>query len=739
MSHNMTGKYRRAGWLACVLAATAVASAQTPPTEVILHNFGTSPPKGGYPSAVILDPAGNLYGTAGGGLYSYGVIFKVDPSGNQTVLYNFTGGTDGGSPSGSLLRDPAGNLYGVTSFGGAAQQGVLFMLDPSGVLSVLHSFTGGNGGLYPNGGLVRDPAGNFYGTTNSGGPTNFGIVYMLDAAGDFTILHRFSGGKDGASPYAGLVRDSDGNLYGTASRGGTGGCGVVFRMSRRGTEYVLYNFTRQDGCGTGAGVVLDSEGNLYGTTGGGADDLYGAVYKLGKKGYTILHAFHRHAGIPYYAGVIRDSAGNLYGATTGVVYKLGPDGHYTQLYEFQKAGKGLQVYAGVVRDSSGNLYGTTLTGGVANQGMVYKIPSGGQYTVLYQFPDPHPTDGGGIIGGVVRDSAGNLYGTAIGGGTANGGIVYKLDATGHETILYNFTLGADGAYPWAGVIRDAAGNLYGTTANWGGAASAGVVYKLDTTGNETVLYTFTGGADGSEPFAGLALDAAGNVYGTTEYGGTANAGVVFMVDPSGQETVLYSFSGGTDGGRPGAAVILDAAGNIYGTTISGGTANSGVVYKVDSTGNETVLYSFTGGPDGGNPIAGVTLDAAGSLYGTASAGGAGGAGVVYKLDATGGQTVLYSFTGGADGGSPFGGVTLNSAGNIYGTAVVGGTANLGVAFSLDASGNEKVLHSFLGGLDGAYPNAGIVQDSAGNLYGTTYIGGYRAGGVAFEIQIGGAQ
>jgi len=208
--------------------------------------------------------------------------------------------------------------------------------------------------------------------------------------------------------------------------------------------------------------------------------------------------------------------------------------------------------------------------------------------------------------------------------------VFELDATGHETVLYSFPGAGDGRHPYSGVIRDAAGSLYGTTGG-GGTAGLGVVYKLDTAGHETVLYNFTGGADGSNPSGGVIRDSAGNLYGTTASGGTANWGVVYKLDPSGHETVLHSFTGGADGGRPLAGVTRDSAGNLYGTTGAGGTTGSGVVYELDAAGQETVLYSFTG-YDGRNPYAGVIRDSAGNLYGTTCYGGKRGGGVVFKIE-----------------------------------------------------------------------------------------------------------
>jgi uncharacterized repeat protein (TIGR03803 family) len=286
---------------------------------------------------------------------------------------------------------------------------------------------------------------------------------------------------------------------------------------------------------------------------------------------------------------------------------------------------------------------------------------------------------------VIRDSAGNLYGTTTAGGTSGKGVVFQVDSTGLETVLYSFTGGADGSSPYAGVVRDTAGNLYGTT-YYGGASSCpslgcGVVFKLDTTGHETVLYSFTGGADGGNPYAGV-IDSAGTLYGTTVSGGTSGFGVVFKLDTTGHETVLYTFTNGADGGYSYAGVILDPAGNLYGTTYQAGTSNMGVVFKLDTTGHETVVHTFTGGTDGGHPIGGLIRDSAGNLYGTTYQGGSSNAGLVFKLDTTSHETVLHSFTAGADGGYPYAGVIRDTAGNLYGTTVSGGAASGGVVFEL---------------------------------------------------------
>src|ERR1022692_1437805 len=218
--------------------------------------------------------------------------------------------------------------------------------------------------------------------------------------------------------------------------------------------------------------------------------------------------------------------------------------------------------------------------------------------VLHSFA-PHPPKGSFPFAGVIRDSARNLYGTTYEGGTPGGGTVYELDAAGHKTVLYSFTAAADGFGPSGGLVRDSARNFYGTT-GLGGTAESGVVYELDATGHYTVLYRFTGGADGGGPTTGVIRDLAGNLYGTA-LGGTSDRGVVFKLDTTGHFTVLYTFTGGADGDSPSSGVIRDSAGNFYGTTSRGGASGQGVVYKLDTASHETVLYSFTGGVDGGSP------------------------------------------------------------------------------------------------------------------------------------------
>jgi uncharacterized repeat protein (TIGR03803 family) len=665
--------------------------------ETVLYSF-TGGADGSSPNGVIRDSGGNLYGTTyQGGTSNAGVAFKIDPSGNETVLYSFTGAADGGGPYGPLVRDSAGNLYGTTYQGGASNAGVVFKIDPSSHETVLYTFTGGADGGYPYGALILDPEGNLYGTTNGGGASGAGVVFKIDNSGNEILLYGFTGGNDGGYPTAGVVMDSAGNLYGTTNGGGASGAGVVFEIDKAGNEIVLYAFTGgSDGGSPAAGLIRDPGGNLYGTTGFGGRANLGVVFKLDKSGNeTVLHTFMRGADgdQPDLAGVISDEAGNLYGTTAfngaggqGTVYKLDPGGNDTVLYAFPGAADGQYPYNnGVTLGWDGQLYGATALGGNGGEGVVYRLDAHGNETVLYSVSAYTDSGFARPTAGVIQDRAGNLYGTTFRGQAVVGngyGVVYKVDTAGNSAVLHNFTNGADGGVPYGGVILDSKGNLYGTTSQ-GGASNAGVVFKIDALGKETALYTFTGGADGGGPLGGVILDSKGNLYGTTNYGGAPGAGVVFKIDETGNETVLYSFTGGADGGYPIGGVTRDADGNLYGTTSGGGASNAGVVFKIDALGKETALYTFTGVADGGFPLWVVLArDAAGNLFGTTSGGGASNAGVVFKVDPTGNETVLYSFTGGADGGIPYAGVIFGPEDTLYGTTIAGGASNAGVVFEI---------------------------------------------------------
>lgn len=355
------------------------------------------------------------------------------------------------------------------------------------------------------------------------------------------------------------------------------------------------------------------------------------------------------------------------------------------LYSFTGAADGGDPFPAVIRDAAGNLYGTTDYAGTAFAGVVFKVSNTGKETVLYNFCSlTGCTDGQYPYAPLVRDADGNLYGTTQYGGTANLGVVFKLSKTGKETVLHSFTGGADGVYPYAGLFRDAPGNLYGTTEN-GGTASLGVVFKISKAGKETVLHSFKGGAkDGSYPSsAGFYMDTKGNLYSVTSQGGTTGEGVLYRLSPKGKLTVLHSFTAGTtDGCYPYGTPAVDAHGNMYGGTGGCGTSNLGVVWKVSKNGTETILHNFSGASDGQSPLAGVILDADGNIYGSCNTGGASGFGTAFEIHKNGRFTLLHDFTGGTDGKYLYGGLILDPKGRIYGTTINGGTGGYGTVWRI---------------------------------------------------------
>ncbi len=390
---------------------------------------------------------------------------------------------------------------------------------------------------------------------------------------------------------------------------------------------------------------------------------------------------------------------------------------YKVIHNFTGAGDGGYPFAGVMIDASGSLFGTTLFGG-ESYGVVFKVSqrdSNWILTPLYAFKGGN--DGKYPYAEVIRDANGALYGTTGQGGSSNWGTVFKLIspspavpssviAPWTESILYNFTNGSDGGWPYSGVVLDQAGNLYGTTFYGGlydcGSTGCGTVYKVAPSNGgwtESVLYSFTGGSDGGTPFAGVVFDEAGNLYGTTIQSDNT-CGNVFQLTPSGSDwtlAVLHSFSVDGNGCEPAGGVIFDKAGSLYGTTPFDGFSWHGTVFELspfNGNWNFSLLYKFLGvddyssncgfgGPRG--PISSLTMDSTGDLYGTTQGDGNYGWGNVFKLTRSAGgwtYTSLYDFSGGADGGAPCGGVTLNASGNLYGTASLGGAYAQGVVWEI---------------------------------------------------------
>jgi uncharacterized repeat protein (TIGR03803 family) len=632
----------------------------SPWTETVLYTF-TGGADGGYPTTTpVFDTAGNLYGTTLSNSSSYGgVVYELSQGSSgwtEKVIHTFNiYPIDGGQPEGGLIFDAAGNLYGTASHGGTCgSSGTVFELTPSagGTWTEKQLYCFGQSGSYtdgaiPEGTIAFDSSGNLYGTTFEGGSAGYGTVYQLTptSSGSWKehIIKNFKNGADGATPVGGVAFDSSGYLYATAYDGnsqaclygnyGTPGCGTVIQMTPNGSgawpSVTISHFSSTDAATPMGGLIADSGGNYYGTASAGGKYGSGEVFKLSQSNgtwhKTVLYDFTGTNGDGIFpsGNLLFDKAGNLYGTTQfggssdycsnyaggcGIVFELTPNasGPWKEkiLYTFPGENGG-QPVSGLIFDKAGNLYGTTLQGGLnycdfGACGMVYELSPGpgGTWTekTLYQFTGGN--DGGSPYGGVVMDSAGNLFGTTFDGGTIYLGVAFELSPASGGTWTFNviYTFGlvtGDPYYPLSGFVMDSSGNLYGTAYGpTGSFTNAGTVYKLSQSGgvwSSTVLYGFTAAPDGSAPYGGVTFDSAGNLYGTTWYGGTSTVcrwgcGTIFKLTANGSsgytESVMYSFSGEGDGAVPVSSVWVDASGNVFTTTSSGGGGHQGTAFEV---------------------------------------------------------------------------------------------------------------------------------------------------------------
>lgn len=372
---------------------------------------------------------------------------------------------------------------------------------------------------------------------------------------------------------------------------------------------------------------------------------------------------------------------------------------------------------------------------------------GTTFTTLHSFDG---TDGALSFAGLIQATNGNLYGTTYYGGAWGSGEVFEITPGGTLTTLYSFCSQSgctDGEYTYAVLVQATDGNFYGTT-YLGGANNYGTVFKLSPSGTLTTLHSFNG-TDGSEPLAGLVQATNGALYGTTYMGGSKGYGEVFKITPSGTFTILHSFcsrSACADGANPYAGLVQGTDGNFYGTTLGGGGKKGfGTVFKITPSGALTTLHSFcsqTGCADGQFPQTGLVQGTNGILYGTTILGGAYGSGTIFSITTSGALTALYnvcSQSGCPDGNYLYAPLIQATDGNLYGVMDVGGASNHGTVFKLTLSGTLSTLYSFCSQTnctDGEYPGGGLVQDTNGNLYGTTADGGAHAHGTIFSLAVG---
>ena len=783
-------------------------------TEKILYNFGaTTQDAANSLAGLVFDATGNLYGTTQyGGVSNSGTAFELSPAGggawSEAVLHSFAdNGTDGSLPESGLTFDTWGNLYGTTYGGGSNPYsgglGAIFELSPAGggqwTEQVIYSFNAVAGvGDYPFGGVIFDASGNLY-TTASSGLYAFGQVLELSpGAGGWTEkrLYAFGDTPDGYAPENGVILDSNGNLFGTTSTGGS----FTADFGLGGTVYEIPNVTTADpvfsppsGVYTTAQSVSISDttpsSTIFYSIDGGAYAEYSSSIEVSAS--ETIQAYATSGSMR--SNVVTGSYG-IGNVVAPPAFSL-PSGNYdfaqsvTLTDPFPGAAiyyttngttptaTPSELYSGPITVSSSETIQAIATvsgytnSTVASAAYTITILSPPNEKVLYSFDvgAAFGTDGAHPVAGLVSDAQGNLYGTNQNGGTGLG-TIFELSpgagGTWTEKVLYTFSCCAG---PDSVLVFDKLGNLYGTTPGDSGSTVFQLVPTASGPWTMNVIYTFQFlTTDGVSPEGGLIFDAQGNLYGTTKYGGAnylteaGPGGTVFELTPTTSgpwtEKILHSFALGSDGYYPVAGLVFDTMGNLYGTTLSGGPAadsqGGGTVFELSpgtgGTWTETILRGFGGCTefctDGYNPKAGLVIDAAGNLYGTTSAGGPNGFGadgVAFELSPSGStwtEKILHNFgSNETDGIDPYAGLVFDTQGDLYGATEAGGTDGVGTVFELTPEPNgtwaEAVLHSFKNtDSDGQNPYGGVILDAAANLYGTTWGGG--ATSTAFDGAVG---
>jgi uncharacterized repeat protein (TIGR03803 family) len=572
----------------------------------------------------------------------------------------------------------------------------------------LHSFGFANqSGIVPKAGLTIASDGHLYGTTSGDEFQRYGTIFKVQRGGaGYQVLHHFEGGtnNNGAVAVAELLEGSDGALYGTTAGGGRGG-GTVFKINTDGTGFrVLHSFresSRDDGFNPRAPVIEGSDGKLYGTT---------------VNGYP--------------------------GGGEGTIFRLNKDGSgYEKLRHFNISGvDGLYPHSPLVEAQDGALYGTAAEGGSADlaavYGAVYKLNKDGSgFSVVRSFLR-HSTEPEVIQSGLIEGKDGALYGMSVNGGAMNYGTVFKIQKDGQQLELLHSFGNSDGGLPFDDLIEGHDGLLYGATPV-GGEKGSGTVFKINKDGSGfTILHHFGGDIDGLFPGCKLVQASSGELFGTTQRGGSDQDGTIFALDTNGLNyRIVWQFSpGGRDTRRPQSALVEGPDGALYGAGYVAGSIyldRGGGVFKVnkDGTGYAVVrLFGLTGEPS--RLAGGIILGSDGRLYGTSEAGGNQNGGTVYGLNRDGTDfQVLHHFAG-ADGGFPSAGLVEAGDGFLYG---VTREPLAGMIFKVAKSGaGYQIIKALDRLLDGASPQAALIEGSDGFLYGATPIGGSFDRGTIFR-------
>jgi uncharacterized repeat protein (TIGR03803 family) len=702
--------------------------------------------------------------------------------------------TDAYGAYNAAVQGPDGAFYGVTYYGGASSCncGTIYRIDQYGVETILHSFTG-----YPSDGanpefvkLLLAADGNFWGTTITGGANNQGSIFKISPSGTYSLVFSFNNSASpatGTAPYGGLVLGSDGKLWGAASSNGPGGTGTIFNITTGGTFTMAhalagYNGTTYpEGGYPYGGLAAATNGKLYGVAWnyGTTTSYQGTLFSVdpATSTFTVLHSF-----LPYdsggcvcypegysannYWGPVQGSDGKIYiprgqgGLNAyGQIDSYDPSSstfavvHNIAAYNGTIYPEGYYLYAGLFPAADGKLYGQTYSGGAYGGGVVFSLATDGTYSVVHNVRNSPNQEGATAYGELSQTSSGALLGTNTGGAASGNGELFTVntDGSGWNDIHDFYSTPAN---PLESAIRASDGLLYATSA---GGSGCGTVFRIEADGTTIqTLHVFGCGdpTDGQTPYGRLVEGSDGALYGTTYQGGSNGYGTVYRITKLGQFSLLHSFYGynsGTgiyeDGLYPYSGLIVATDGNMYGTTNSYGHYGYGTIYQITTGGTFSVVHSFNNAAGEGAYTfeGGVVQGPDGRLYGTTYGGGSHGYGTLFAVTTGGSFTKLHDFdpTGIGEGYQSHGQVAFDGAGNVYGTTYYGGYDGVGTIFKWHASGGAlEILKHFYQDDDGCYPYGGLTMGHDGLLYGTTSQCGTRPSfgdyGTFFSITTDGA-
>ena len=707
-----------------------------------LHVFTGAPSDGsGLTGTPTLSKDGKtLYWSIGGGSTYDGVIQQYCLTNDiLTTLYTFTGGADGFIPRGTMVLSRDGTtLYGTTANGGSSGKGTIFKINTTGSgYTNLYTFTGSaNSGATPVGGLVISEDGQtLYGTTQYGGVSNKGTAFQINTDGSgYTNLYMFTGGNDGNGPLGLPTLSIDGKtLYGTTQLGGASSNGTVFAVSLPTAKTVTITANPPSGgtvsgggtYSTGSNILLTATASLYWNFTGWSDGATNNPYSITVPATNVSYT----ANFIHQTGTVSVAASPMAGGSVSGsgTYSTGSNILLTATASLY------WNFTGWSDGATNNPYSITVPATNVSYTANFEVTPLG---ILHAFTGG--SDGGNPNASLtLLENGTTLYGMTPFGGANGYGTAFALDTNGVFTTLHAFTGGSEGSNPNASLtLSKDKTTLYGTTA-YGGTNGAGTVFALGTNGVFTTIHTFTNGSDGGYPYGSLTLSGDGKtLYGTTVHGGANGAGTVFALGTNGVFTTLYAFTGGSDGGQPSSSLTLlrDGA-TLAGMTYNGGSG-WGTAFTVGTNGVFNLLHTFVAAADGANPQGSLTLSGDGTLlYGTTPNYGANFYGTVFALGTNGVFTTLYAFTGGSDGGNPKGSITLSQGGTLlYGTVSVGGN-NSGLVFQMNTDGSGlTTVYSFSGGIDGKSPYGSLTLSGDGKtLYGMASSAGANGAGTAFEL------